>query len=88
MRGWDNSPMRARMDGIGLAVLGTDSGFAPILARRWRELGWRHRWLEAAPGAEAMARRRVNPLVLDLSVLEQERREWATASRRKRWERR
>jgi hypothetical protein len=62
----------ARTDEIGLAMFDSDSGFLRVVSKRAGELGWRYHRFGTAPTAEALARRRMNALVLDVASLAQE----------------
>jgi DNA-binding response OmpR family regulator len=57
------------MEPLRLAILDSDSGFVRVLVKRADDLGWQHRWLEAAPRTEEFIAMRVNALVVDLALL-------------------
>ena len=57
---------------LRLAILDSDSGFVRVLIKRADDLGWQHRRLEAAPLVEEFVAMRVNALVVDLALLNEE----------------
>ena len=57
---------------LRLAILDSDSGFVRVLIKRADDLGWQHRRLESAPLVEEFVAMRVNALVVDLALLNEE----------------
>jgi DNA-binding response OmpR family regulator len=57
---------------LRLAILDSDSGFVRVLIKRADDLGWQHRRLESAPLVEEFVAMRVNALVVDLALLNED----------------
>jgi DNA-binding response OmpR family regulator len=60
---------RGLPSGLRLATLDKDPGFAQVLARRLRVLGWDHRPLASAVTVDALVTMRLSALVVDVSVV-------------------
>jgi DNA-binding response OmpR family regulator len=57
---------------LRLAILDSDSGFVRVLIKRADDLGWQYRRLESAPLVEEFVAMRVNALVVDLALLNED----------------
>ena len=54
---------------LRIAVIDTDSGFVQVLTNRLDRLGWEHRVLSSAVGADRLVSMRLGALVVDVALL-------------------
>ena len=62
----DTTPVAAP---LRIAVIDTDSGFVRVLTNRLDRLGWEHRVLSSAVGADRLVSMRLGALVVDVALL-------------------
>ena len=65
--------MTPQSEPIRLAVIDNDSGFVKVLTKRTESAGWQHRQLGMKPLARMVAKMKLNALVIDLSLLGEDR---------------
>jgi DNA-binding response OmpR family regulator len=54
---------------LRIAVIDSDSGFVQVLTKRLERLGWEHRVLSSAVGADRLVSMRLGALVVDVALL-------------------